>query len=73
MKKHYYLAAIVHDNNNGKNWAGVITVRGNENLLNYLSFRGITAANICESKAEAERLAEYWNESFRNNGTYLEE
>lgn len=57
---------------NGKNYAYAVSVSGGQNIFGVLSsIPGITAANICTSKKDAEQLAKFWNECFKNNGTWL--
>lgn len=45
---------------------------GSDNLFSQLNmWAGIQSANICASKKDAEQLAEFWNECYKNNGTWL--
>ena len=34
---------------------------------------GTVTANICETRKQAEEIAEKWNEAYRKNGTYAYE
>lgn len=52
MKNHYIAISVKQD---GKNYASVLKVSGADNLLFSLQIPGITAANICGTKKEAEK------------------
>ena len=67
MKNHYIAISVKQDN---KNYASVLKVSGNENLLFSLQIPGITAANICGTKKEAEKIVDFWNECYKKNETY---
>ena len=69
MDKNSYLAVTVEEN--GKYYAYMIKHHNSNNLLNILDIKGILHANICETKKEAERIVENWNESYKQNGTYM--
>ena len=50
----------------------VITANTSENLLSSFGcIRGLKSANIFETKTKAVQIADYWNECFKKNGTYL--
>ena len=49
----------------------MIKHNNSNNLLNIASIKGILHANICDTKKEAERIVEQWNESYKQNGTYM--
>ena len=74
--KNYHIAVIIQrPDKNGeiKNYARTIKTNKSYNLccqLDYNQFK-ITAANICDSKKEAEATVAAWNEQFRTNGTYM--
>ena len=69
MKKNSYIAVTVSEN--GKYYAYMIKHNNSNNLLNIASIKGILHANICDTKKEAERIVEQWNESYKQNGTYM--
>jgi hypothetical protein len=68
MKKHYF---VINQSEKGKNIAVVIRATESENLLSVLNIKNIITANICETKKAAEELAAFWNECYKENGTYL--
>ena len=55
----------------GKHYASVIRTAEYRNLLVDIDVKNIVSADICPSKKKAEELAEFWNECYRKNGTYL--
>lgn len=67
MKNHYIAISVKHD---GKNCASVLKVSDNENLLFSLQIPGITAANICGTKKEAENIVAFWNKCYKKSKTY---
>ena len=68
-KKGSYIAVQVTEN--GKNYAYAVKVSESDNLLSRLEIKGITAANLCRSRKEAEEVIATWNESFKVNGSYM--
>lgn len=69
MKNFYLVFSAQMD---GKNYAGTMTKTGSENIMNLSGqIRGMTAANLCSSKKEAEQIAAEWNAAFKRNGTAL--
>lgn len=67
--KNFYIAA--HQEENGKFYAFIIKIAESENVLSKISEKGIKAANICNTKADAEMLVNFWNDSYKKNGIYL--
>ena len=70
--KSIYLAATSEEN--GKYYSYVIKTYKNYNLLTELEAHkrnNLIHANICNSKKEAYRLVEFWNNCYKENGTYL--
>ena len=67
--KNTYIAISIQENE--KNYAYAIKVNESENLLSKLKIKGITHANICSTKKQAEKVVNYWNECYKNNGTNL--
>lgn len=53
-------------------FACVIKVSESDNLKNHLeAIRGLVHANIRPTKKDAQELADFWNECYKQNGTYL--
>ena len=68
--KNFYFATT--EEQNGKYFATVLKFAGNANLLSILSqHKNLKVVHACGSKAKAEELADFWNESYKANGTYL--
>lgn len=55
---------------NNKNFASVLRVASSDNLLFSLQIPGITSANICSTKKEAENVVKFWNKCYKTNKTY---
>lgn len=68
-KKISYITVQVTEN--GKNYAYAVKVSESDNLLSKLAIKGITAANLCSTKKEAEEVVTAWDESFKNNGSFM--
>lgn len=71
MKKIYLLLSFER---NGKQFADVVGVNRDDNLLNYLLFlkkEGADFCRICRNKTEAEQLAEVWNNDYKKKNTFL--
>lgn len=68
-KKSSYIAVQVTEN--GKNYAYAVKVSESDNLLSKLAIKDITVANLCGSRNEAEKTVTFWNEAFKNNGSYM--
>ena len=69
MENNSYIAVTVSEN--GKYYSYMIKYHNSNNLLNIAKIKGILYANICDTKKEAERIVEQWNESYKQNGTYM--
>ena len=69
MDKYTYIVVSIQED--GKNYAYVIKHHNSNNLINVLEIKGILHANICDTKKEAYSIAEYWNECYKKNGTYM--
>ena len=68
--KRFYIAAF--DSENGKNYAYVLPVSENNNLCARLAeHKNMVAANLCPTRKAANSLVIFWNNCFRQNGTYL--
>ena len=73
MNKKYFIAVCCK--NCGKQWAYVMTINGNENLIGIFDgypsrSTAILSANICDSKKEAFRIIDMWNNEFKKAGVY---
>lgn len=66
--KYHYIAISTRTNN--KNFASVLRVSSSDNLLFSLQIPGITSANICSTKKEAENVVDFWNKYYKTNKTY---
>lgn len=67
--KNSYIAVSVNENE--KNYAYVIKVSESDNLLCKLTIKGIDSAHICDTKKKAGEVADFWNECYKKNGTYM--
>lgn len=65
--KRFYLAARKEINK--LDYAIVVTIRSGDNVPSVLAKIGVKTAELCPTKRAAERLADEWNELYRNNGT----
>lgn len=69
-RKNFYYVAITEKNK--KLFAHVVRVNNYSDLLFALNrIENITSATACSTKREASELAEFWNECYKKNGTYL--
>jgi hypothetical protein len=68
MKNFYY---VVMEEIDGKNCAYVDKVSENTNICGRWEASQFIFVQPCESKKRAEELADFWNESYKTNGTYL--
>ena len=66
--KNIYIAVQIKENE--KNYAYVVKTTDSNNLLSVLSIKGIITANIF-NKEEAYKTVDFWNNCFKQNGTYL--
>ena len=71
MKNTYYV--ITHELN-GKHFCETLKVSEGVNLMSvikdYNAWNTITCLSPCESKKEADRLTNFWNDCFKTNKTY---
>lgn len=63
--------AVVSIEQNGKNYAYVMRVSDQDNLIAKFKIKGITTAIVCGTRKKAKELVTAWNTSYRENGTYL--
>ena len=68
MKK-WFIAITIEEEK--KYYAYVLSVSDCANLISKLDIKGILHANIFNTKKEANKIVEQWNQSYKTNGTYL--
>ena len=68
MKK-YYLAITILENE--KYYSYVLTVPESNNLIAALKIKNIYNAMICSTKKSANEIVNTWNETYKNNNSYL--
>ena len=70
MNKKYFIAVCMK--NNGKQWAFVVEWQGRKNLAHCDLFTDprTLSANICDTKKEAWRIVDGWNNEFKKAGIY---
>lgn len=66
--KNTYIAVTVQEND--KNIAYVLKVSSSENIVSALKIKGLIFGNICSTKKAAHELVDFWNESYKKNGSY---
>lgn len=74
MAKRFYIAATVQDTFEGKTgyYAFIIPVSEADNLQAVLSrHKGLLHTNIMPTKKRATEIVQFWNECYKNNGTYM--
>ncbi len=67
IKKHYFVFSQCVD---GERFAFAETIRESENILAFAARHNADYCMACSSRAEAEKIAIAWNESYKRNGTY---
>ena len=68
MNRYYIAVTEKHDN---KHIAYVIKATSSDNLLSKLSNPHLIYASAYDTLKKAGEVAEMWNQSYRDNGTYL--
>lgn len=68
MKK---IFVVLSQELNGKYFAVPDTIPVGENLIAYIKRYNSNICHLCESRKQAEDIANAWNESYRQNGTAL--
>lgn len=74
MAKRFYIAATVQDTFEGEKgyYAFIIPVTEAENLQSVFDrYKGLLHTNIMPTKKKASEIVRLWNDSYRENGTYL--
>ena len=64
----YYVVAT--EDKNGKHYAYVAKVANSSNLLCQFPSYAIHV-NACKTAKEARHIADFWNECYKKNGTYV--
>lgn len=67
--KNLYFAAVKTEN--GKNYAYVIKVPVDTNILTVIKQHNPKILHTCETQKQARELVTLWNKSYKNNGTYM--
>lgn len=68
--KNFWLAVTVEEN--GKFYAYMVKAAQNNNLVSLLAgIAHLKAANIYGTKKQAAAVVQFWNDCYRQNGTYL--
>lgn len=71
MLNNYHYFIVNREPENGKYFAEVLRVRDNVDLLGiFAGYKDLKTVNACTTKKAAEELRDFWNECFKNNGTY---
>ena len=69
MKKIHLVFSEMKD---GKHFAHAEIIKTGENLKNYVGrYPNANIIHICESATQAAYLAEEWNQSYKDNNTYM--
>lgn len=74
MAKRFYIAATTKGTIEGKEkyYAHIIPVTENENLQSVLDgYKGLLHTNIMPTKKRAMEIVQFWNDCYKNNGTYM--
>ena len=67
-----YVWYVIMRSKDGKNYAHAFRLRRNENLVPFIqNYPDIVTMNPCSTKEYARGLVQAWNESFKENGTYM--
>ena len=61
---------LVLTNEDKKNRAVAICCRPNENLKGYGADPKVSVMHYCPTRKEARELADYWNQCYKENGSY---
>lgn len=67
-----YVWYVLTREKDGKRYAHAFRLRSNYNIASFVKdYPDIEWMNSCPTKKFAESLAQAWNDSFKNNGTYM--
>ena len=64
-KKHYSTAEKVSAGNN------LLDYKAKRTFIDPHNFAVLSCMNVCKTWKEAKQLSHFWNECYRNNGTYM--
>lgn len=68
--KNIYL--VFSETKDGKHYAHSETIRTGENLMNHIKrYPAADIIHVCETATQAAYLAVEWNQSYKDNGTYM--
>lgn len=67
--KNFYIVVTVTEN--GKYYSYIVKTNENNNLISTLAIKNIVSANLYETKKRAKEIVTTWNETYKNNGTYM--
>lgn len=66
----FYL--VLNKKENDKYVAFMVKCCESNNLLSVLmQYSGLSSVNICKTHKQAQGLVDFWNEGYKENGTYL--
>lgn len=68
MKKIFVVFVIEES---GKYYAYADTIKTGENLIYYIKRAHCIICHLCESRRQADDLANRWNEEYKANDTYM--
>lgn len=69
MKYNYFYFAVIETTDDGKNYAYAVRVSETQNIINYM--HKFKAMNAQPTRKKAIQTAEFWNDCFRRNNTFL--
>lgn len=68
-KKSYYVFVIKTDE--GKRYAYAETIQNCNNIFwMFQNTKSLESVNACDTRRDADEIARYWNETYKNNGTF---
>lgn len=72
MKREYtYIWTVITNTKNGKNYSHAWRFGNGSTLSSQMeAFKG-ASIHLCKTKKEARELAEFWNNCYKDNGTYM--
>lgn len=68
MKNKYFVASIKED---GKMYAYVIKTNKSDNILYKINVKNVEFVLLADTKKEAYKIAETWNQTYKDNNKYL--
>ena len=69
----YFVVGLYEEDENGKQkrFAYAEKVHGSNELLSYFGRKDIQHVNPVKTFKEAKEIAEFWNDCYKKNGTYM--